>query len=85
MTIPVPDRCTQGPRSASSQRRPWPPRHNGNGQPLGTVTRNLNVDSGALLVAARMAPGFSSIVITDQAEDDIAIRQLRVTNTTKLR
>jgi hypothetical protein len=59
--------------------------HNGTGQLLGTITRNVNGDSGALLFAARMAPGFSSIVITDGAGDDFAIGQLRVRNPTKLR
>jgi hypothetical protein len=59
--------------------------HNGTGQLLGTVTRSVNGDSGALLFAARMTPGFSSIVITDLAGDDFAIGQLRVRNSTQLR
>jgi hypothetical protein len=59
--------------------------HNGTGQLLGTITRNVNGDSGALLFAARMTPGFSSIVITDKAQDDFAIGQLRVRNPTTLR
>jgi hypothetical protein len=58
--------------------------HNGTGKPLGTITRTLSGDSGALLFAARMMPGFSSIVITNRAHDDFAIGQLRVRNPSTL-
>jgi len=59
--------------------------HDGTGQLLGTIARNVNGDSGALLFAARTTPGFSSIVITDRAGDDFAIGQLRVRNPAQLR
>jgi hypothetical protein len=51
---------------------------NGTGAVVGTVTRDPNGQSGALLFAGHAKKGFKSAVITNTVGDDFSIAQIRV-------
>lgn len=50
----------------------------GSGTLVGSITRDVNGDAGARLFGCKAKGGFRSAVITNNADDDFAIAQIRV-------
>lgn len=50
----------------------------GSGTLVGSITRDVDGSSGARLFGAQAQPGFRSAVVTNRADDEFAIAQIRV-------